>query len=87
MLSCSPADPSGPQFAAAIQQELERINAFYSEQEQQLEVVTKLASKDGPEVFAIVLNPQTKHLTILLVAGCTGRPSTQQPDFVCSVPL
>ncbi|KAL0044617.1 hypothetical protein WJX82_002935 [Trebouxia sp. C0006] len=30
-------DPCGPQFGAAIQQELERINAFYSEQEQQLE--------------------------------------------------
>ncbi len=57
MLPCSPADPSGPQFAAAVQQELERINAFYSEQEQQLEVVTKVASKHGPLVFAVVLNP------------------------------
>ncbi len=45
-LSCLPADPCGPQFAAAIQQELERINAFYSDQEQQLEVVTMLSSSD-----------------------------------------
>ncbi|KAA6419636.1 MAG: CTD small phosphatase 2-like [Trebouxia sp. A1-2] len=36
-------DPSGPQFAAAIQQELERINAFYSEQEQQLETFNTAA--------------------------------------------
>ena len=57
MLPCSPADPSGPQFAAAVHRELERINAFYSEQEQQLEVVTKVASKHGPLVFAVVLNP------------------------------
>ena len=32
------ADPAGPYFAAAVQQELERINAFYRQQELQLEV-------------------------------------------------
>ncbi len=63
--TCSPADPFGPQFSAAIQQELERINAFYSEQEQQLEVVTELASQHEPLVFAMVLNPQPRHLTVL----------------------
>ena len=34
------ADPLGRQFATALQQELERINAFYIEQEQELEVTT-----------------------------------------------
>ena len=32
------ADPAGRHFAAAVQQELERINAFYEQQEQRLEV-------------------------------------------------
>ena len=32
------ADPAGHQFAAAVQQELQRINAFYKQREQQLEV-------------------------------------------------
>lgn len=39
------ADPLGSQFAAAIQQELERINAFYTEQEQQLEVLVGVVSQ------------------------------------------
>ncbi|KAL0032835.1 hypothetical protein WJX77_001986 [Trebouxia sp. C0004] len=45
-------DPSGPQFAAAIQQELERINAFYSEQEQQLEATLADLQQGGQISFA-----------------------------------
>ncbi|KAL0039408.1 hypothetical protein WJX79_007128 [Trebouxia sp. C0005] len=45
-------DPSGPQFAAAIQQELERINAFYSEQEQQLEAALTDLQHSGQTSFA-----------------------------------
>ena len=85
--TCSPADPFGAQFAEAIQQELERINAFYSEQEQQLEVVTKLASQHELLVFAMVFNPQPRHFDSPMAAGCIGRPSARWPDIVRSTPF